>query len=270
MFVLVLKYIVIALFLAYMSHVFSKKKAVQMDVKKHLLEKKLNIYAKLHKNLLSYTSFIAPPAYKEQFYRNILDRMPFCIGDQKMEYVSIFDSFNRLSEYYHQFQLDGLAKSSFLSDDITNCLSLINEWYGNVMSILIAFQMTEKDNFFNDTITQKKHIDLACRLTGIALQKDIEIMGNHLNKMLVDYLHVPSLSNLFKVSILNKISEKMFERYFTRLQLNRYASYLVVILLYIYVSDKYSRAEFDELPDQYSNIIMQEFCSSFLKYFPHD
>lgn len=62
----------------------------------------------------------------------------------------------------------------------------------------------------------------------------------------------------------------MFERYFTRLQLNRYASYLVVTLLYIYVSDKYSRDEFDELPDQYSNIIVQEFYSSFLKYFPHD
>jgi len=41
MFVFILKYLIIALCLAYLNHVFSKKKAVQMDVKRHMLEKKV-------------------------------------------------------------------------------------------------------------------------------------------------------------------------------------------------------------------------------------
>lgn len=43
MYILILKYILIALCLAYVTHVFSKKKEVMLDVKRHVLEKRLKL-----------------------------------------------------------------------------------------------------------------------------------------------------------------------------------------------------------------------------------
>ena len=45
MYILILKYILIALCLAYVTHVFSKKREVMLDVKRHVLEKRLKLYA---------------------------------------------------------------------------------------------------------------------------------------------------------------------------------------------------------------------------------
>lgn len=39
MYILILKYILIALCLAYETHVFSKKKKVMLDVKRHVLKR---------------------------------------------------------------------------------------------------------------------------------------------------------------------------------------------------------------------------------------
>lgn len=83
MYVFILKYVIIALCLAYMNHVFSKKKAVMYDVKRHILEKRLEIYASLHKLFLRNSTLIAPPAIKEQYYWSLMNGMPFRIGDQK-------------------------------------------------------------------------------------------------------------------------------------------------------------------------------------------
>lgn len=115
MFVFILKYIFIALCLAYMNHVFSKKKAVMYDVKRHILEKRLEIYASLHKLFLRSSTLVAPPAIKEQYYWSLMNGMPFRIGDQKMEYVSYFDTYKKLYDYY-LFLQRSLSKSVFCQE----------------------------------------------------------------------------------------------------------------------------------------------------------
>ena len=63
MYILVLKYILIALCLAYVNHVFSKKREVLLDVKRHVLEKRLKLYASLHKLIHHVSDQFSPSAF---------------------------------------------------------------------------------------------------------------------------------------------------------------------------------------------------------------
>lgn len=269
MLVFILKYLVIALCLAYLNHVFSKKKAVMLDVRRHVLEKRLKLYAALHKVILRKTTLIAPPALMEHYYWSLIDGMPFHIGDQKMEYVSYFGSFDKLNDYHLQLQR-GHSESVFLPKDMNETLLLVNDWYANVLALLTAFKTVEDEDTTMNDERRAKHLDLACQVFGIALQYDIEQVGNHLRHMLEDRLQMPSLQNLFKVSIINKIRLWRFKRTYARLDLNKYAPYLCVILLYIHVSDSYSRDAFDELPNGKRNVILRDFHASIVKCLKND
>lgn len=268
MVVLVLKYVVIALLLAYLNRVFSKKKAVMTDVKKHILEKRLTIYAAIHKALQGNKSIIAPPAMKELYYWNFIEGMPFRIGDQRMEYVSYFNSYDTLIGYFAILQKTGFSKATLLPKDVAESLEMVRDWYGSVIDILTAFKLTEEDTAIS-VDQRKEHLDLACQLFGIALQSDICAIGGYLEKSLVDRLHYPSLLNLFKVSVINKIRMKWFRNKYKRLDLCCNASFLVVLLTFVNVSDKYSRDEFEKLPDDQRRLIQKQFHTSFVKHLPH-
>ena len=66
-------------------------------VKKCLL--KSGKVTSLHKLIHHNSLLIAPPVIMEQYYWSLIDGMPFRIGDQKMEYVSYFSSYEKLNEY---------------------------------------------------------------------------------------------------------------------------------------------------------------------------
>lgn len=163
MYILILKYILIALCLAYVTHVFSKKKEVMLDVKRHVLEKRLKLYASLHKLIHHNSLFIAPPALMEQYYWSLIDGMPFRIGDQKMEYVSYFSSYEKLNEYCMLIQ-EQSSQTLFWPKDIKATLDSVNEWNDGVLSILTAFKMMEEENKSLDDKRRKDHLDLACQI----------------------------------------------------------------------------------------------------------
>ena len=79
---------------------------------------------------------------------------------------------------------------------------------------------------------------------------------------------MPSLLNLFKVSVINKIRLWFFKRNYERFDLIKYTPYLLLVLNYIHISDQYNRDEFDELPDDERKIILREFNASFITHLP--
>lgn len=266
MMVLFLKYIVAALLLAYMNHVFSKKKAVCIDVKRHVIEKRLHAYAKLHKAMLSDTSLIAPPAYIEQFYWSIISGMPFSIGGQKMEYPSHFSSYGALCTYVSRLHQDSGVGHSFLPDDIVESISLVVEWYDLVLELIAAFKLAEEKEYGGEA----RHTDVLCHAFGIALQKDITQIHSHLSRMLADRLQQPSLLNLFKVSVVDKWRMKCFEHRFDKFQLFAFSQHLSLVMVLVHVSDKYTRKQFDELPDDERSHIVSGFNRLLVKFLSHD
>lgn len=233
------------------------------------MKKKLKTYADLHKVVTSNTSLIAPSALQEQYYWSLLDGMPFRIGDQKMEYVSYFASYDKLSKYY--LLLQGKQSGTvFLPKDMEETLQMVNDWYDYVMELLSAFKMLEDEDTSLTDRQRSKHLDLACQMFGIALQYDIDKIGNHLKCMLTDRLQMPSLLNLFKVSVINKVRLWLFKRSYERLDLIKYTPYLLLALNYIHISDRYSRDDFDGLSDGERKAMLGEFNASFIKHLPND
>lgn len=240
-----------------------------LDVKKHVLEKRLRLYAALHKVIMRNTDLIAPPALMERYYWSLIDGMPFRIGDQKMEYVSYFGSYDKLNEYCLLLEY-GSPKSVFLPKDIEQILQMVNDWYGVVQDILTAFKMVEAEDASLTDKQRKEHLDLACQMYGIALQYDIEYVSNHLKGILADRLQMPSLLNLFKASVYNRFRFWFFQFKYDRLDLYKKTSYLIAMLLYVHISDRYSRNEYEELPDEQKETMLDEFHASFIKYIPDD
>ena len=269
MYILVLKYILIALCLAYVTHVFSKKKEVMLDVKRHVLEKRLKLYASLHKLIHHNSLFIAPPALMEQYYWSLIDGMPFRIGDQKMEYVSYFSSYEKLNEYCMLIQ-EQSSQTLFWPKDIEATLDSVNEWNDNVLSLLTAFKMMEEENNSLNDEKRKEHLDLACQIFGIALQHDIEYISDHLKSMLADRLQMPNLLNLFKVSFADKCRLWLFERHIDKADFYKHGASLVVLLLFVHIRDEYTRDEYGNLPEHDRDSIMKRFHTSIIKYLPHD
>lgn len=269
MYILILKYILIALCLAYVTHVFSKKKEVMLDVKRHVLEKRLKLYASLHKLIRHNSLIIAPPALMEQYYWSLIDGMPFRIGDQKMEYVSYFSSYDNLNEYCRLIQ-EQSSQSLFWPKDIEAILDSVSEWNDGVLSILTAFKMMEEENKSLDDKRRKEHLDLACQIFGIALQHDFEYISEYLKSTLADRLQMPNLLNLFKVSFVDKYRLWLFERNVDKADLYEHGPSLMVLLLFIHIRDEYTRDEYDDLPEDHRNAILERFHTSIIKYLPHD
>lgn len=269
MYILILKYILIALCLAYVTHVFSKKKEVMLDVKRHVLEKRLKLYASLHKLIHHNSLFIAPPALMEQYYRRLIDVMPFRIGDQKMEYVSYFSSYEKLNEYCMLIQ-EQSSQTLFWPKDIKATLDSVSEWNDGVLSILTAFKMMEEENKSLDDKRRKDHLDLACQIFGIALQHDIVYISEYLKSTLADRLQMPNFLNLFKVSFVEKYRLWLFERNIDKADLYEHGPSLMVLLLFIHIRDEYTRDEYDDLTEDDRNTILEKFHTSIIKYLPHD
>ena len=269
MYILILKYILIALCLAYVTHVFSKKKEVMLDVKRHVLEKRLKLYASLHKLIHHNSLFIAPPALMEQYYWSLIDGMPFRIGDQKMEYVSYFSSYEKFNEYCMLIQ-EQSSQTLFWPKDIKATLDSVNEWNDGVLSILTAFKMMEEENKYLDDKRRKDHLDLACQIFGIALQHDIVYISEYLKSTLADRLQMPNFLNLFKVSFVEKYRLWLFERNIDKADLYEHGPSLMVLLLFIHIRDEYTRDEYDDLTEDDRNTILEKFHTSIIKYLPHD
>lgn len=264
----ILKYIFIALFLAYFTQVLSKKKEVMLGVKKQVLERRLALYASLYKVLHRNSTLIAPPAADEQYYWSMMGGMPFHIGDQKMEYVSYFHSYERFNEYSLQIQ-QMCSKKVFLPKEIEDELKMVAEWFLTISDFLGAFKKVEEEKRpFSDEL-RSEHLDLACQMCGIALQYDIEFVSSHLKSILAARLRMPSLLNLFEVSIINKCKLWSFKRNFKKLDLYEHTPSIILLLIFVHISNVYTRDEFDKLPENKRETIMQEFHSSYVKYLPH-
>lgn len=138
--------------------------------------------------------------------------MPFRIGDQKMEYVSYFSSYEKLNEYCMLIK-EQSSQTLFWPKDIEATLDSVNEWNDGVLSLLTAFKMMEEENKSLNDEKRKEHLDLACQIFGIALQHDIEYTSEHLKSMLADRLQMPNLLNLFKVPFVDKCRLWLFERH---------------------------------------------------------
>lgn len=81
---------------------------------------------------------------------------------------------------------------------------------------------------------------------------------------------MPNFLNLFKVSFVDKYRLWLFERNVDKADLYEHGPSLMVLLLFIHIRDEYTRDEYDDLPEDDRNAILERFHTSIIKYLPHD
>ena len=207
-----IRYVVVALILAYLANVYVKRKNIRTDIKGRVVEWRVDTYKSIHQWVMKFQSVIAAPSQYEEHYRNILAPTRFKIGYQGMEYSSFFDSHDRLFQFGMEFNQMMNKEDEFIDYPLRHELAGFQYWLDDVIMFYGAFGKAEYDkrwNFSEETI--KKHCELASKVMGIALQKDVNRFFQKIDEMLRDRLRNIKIAGIYSESWLTKSKRKASE-----------------------------------------------------------
>ena len=198
---LVIRYVVVALILAYLANVYVKRRTIHTDIEGRVLEWRVDTYKSIHRWVMKFQSVIAAPSQYEEHYRNILVPTKFKIGYQGMEYASFFDSPECLYKFGIEFNRMMNKEENFIDYSLKHHLTSFQYWLDDVVTFYGAFVQVEYDKRWRfDEKTVKDHCELACKVLGIALQKDVNRYYREIDEMLRDRLRNLKISGIYTES----------------------------------------------------------------------
>ena len=202
----IIRYVVVALILAYLTNVYVKRKNIHTDIKGRLLEWRVETYKNLHRWVMIFQNVTAAPSQDEEHYRNILAPTKFKIGYQGMKYASFFDTPERLLKFHKEFNQMFNKEKDFIDYPLMHELNGFQLWLEDVRMYYMAFIRTETDkrwNFSDETID--KHCKLAIKVMGIALQEDVNRFYHKFDEILRDRLRNIKISEAYSEGWLTKL-----------------------------------------------------------------
>lgn len=202
---LVIRYVVVALILAYLANVYAKRKNIRTDIKGRVQEWRVDTYKNIHRWVMEFQSVIAAPSQDEEHYRNILSPTRFKIGYQGMEYATFFDTPEQLFKFDIEFNQIMNKEEDFIDYPLRHALNGFKFWLDDVIMFYGAFGRTEYDKrwkFSKETV--KRHCELVCRILGIALQEDVNRFYHKLDEMLRDRLRNIKIAGVHSESCIIK------------------------------------------------------------------
>ena len=209
----IIRYVVVALILAYVTNVLVKRKNIRTDIKGRVLEWRVETYKSLHRWVMIFQSVIAAPSQDENHYRNILAPTKFKIGYQGMEYASFFDTPEQLLKFHMEFNHMLNKEKDFIDYPLMHELKSFQFWIDDVIMYYMAFIGTETDKrwkFSDETID--RHCKLAIKVMGIALQEDVNRFYHKVDEILRDRLRNIKISEVYSEGWLTKLKTCCFER----------------------------------------------------------
>lgn len=210
---LVVRYVLVALLLAYLTTVYVKKKSIHTDIKGRVLEWRVDTYKSIHRWVMQFKNVIAAPSQYEEYYRNILSQTQFKIGYQGMEYVSFFDSPERLFQFGLEFKKMLNKEEDFMDYNLLHALEEFKYWLDDVVMYYGAFAKAECDKRWKfNAKTVEQHCRLACKVLGIALQDDLNKFYAHIDDLLRDRLRNIKISGVYNETLGVRIKKKAIER----------------------------------------------------------
>ena len=136
---LVIRYVLVALLLAYLTNVFVKRKDVVTDIKGSVLEWRVDTYKNIHRWVMDMKRVIAPPSQQENWFRSLLSSRRFKIGYQGMEYASFFDSPEKLIQFGVEFNRMLNKEEGFIDEALKRKLTSFQYWLDDAIDFLGVF-----------------------------------------------------------------------------------------------------------------------------------
>lgn len=210
--ILIVRYVLVALLLAYLANVYVKRKSIYTDIKGRVLEWRVTTYKNIHSWVMKFQSVIAAPSQDEEHYRNILAPTKFKIGYQGMEYASFFDSPERLFQFGIEFGRMLNKEEDFIDYSLKHQLTAFQYWLDDLIMFYTAFGKAEYDKRWKfDEKTIKDHCELASKVMGIALQKDVNKFYGRIDDMLRGRLRNLKIAGVYTESWWTKKKRKATE-----------------------------------------------------------
>lgn len=207
---MVARYVLVALILAYITNVYVKRKTIHTDIKGRVLEWRVSKYKEIHRWVMKTQNVVAAPNQDEERYRSIIALTKFKIGYQGMEYASLFDSPDRLLLFAKEFNEMIDSDGPFIDYPLRHVLDAFDYWLDDVVMFYGSFIRAEYDNRWKfDENTIEKHCELACRVLGIALQKDVNRFYRRIDNMMRDRLRNLKISGVYTESLWIKIKRRL-------------------------------------------------------------
>ena len=205
----IIRYVVVALILAYVTNVLVKRKNIRTDIKGRVLEWRVETYKSLHRWVMIFQTVIAAPSQDENHYRNILAPTKFKIGYQGMEYASFFDTPEQLLKFHMEFNHMFNKEKDFIDYPLMHELKSFQFWIDDVIMYYMAFIRVETDKrwkFSDETID--RHCKLAIKVMGIAFQEDVNRFYHKVDEILRDRLRNIKISEVYSEGWLTKLKRK--------------------------------------------------------------
>lgn len=272
-----LQVLFVGLILGLFASKYQKRKEVEFSVKGNILLKRLETLEKVHKVNCELFHKIAPPASVQMSFLPLLERIKFPIYE--IEYPTFFDSEASFDDYYNRIgKLIGEERIYF-DYNIDRRLSEYSNYLLELKLLLDAFSDTVNGD-------DSGRINTAYQLFGVILQKDfsrfyaiidkdIAVQLRDINLAYKDQyfrkfrrkahykLALETLKHLKKNDWKGKISNMVYYRYLNSTYGNSVflndISFICLLLMYVYYSNKYTVSQFDEIADEERNELIESF-----------
>lgn len=280
----------VGLVLGLFASKYQKRKEYEVKIKGQLLEMMLRGYERIAKDLYKLYSNIAPPLHKQALYDSLFNGMPFPVIETS--YPSFMDSEKAFDDYYRNFNSLVREEKIFIDRKLSALLDQYTSFLSEIKMFLDAFVDTEHIKGIGLSAEEsERNISLAYQCFGIALQQDFvrfyanfdtQIASRLRNVRLkvgvgglakkIDSLKAKTILALERAmtrkNLIGRIATRVYYRLVFRLygksQILANPSFLVLLLCYIHHSPRFSRDQFDELPESRRKQYMDTFHKMYI------
>lgn len=279
----------VGLILGFFASHYQKRKETEYYLQGELAKNRIDSYKNIIGIISGIYNSIAPPLEKQLLFEELLDGMPFRIV--QTTYPTFLSGEKEFDEYYKAVSGLCIREHIFLDAKVEYSLNGYLGYLSELKQMLDAFCDVMRDKEGSAEEDRQLQINLAYRCFGIALSQDFGRYYSKLDETISDkvkHLQIGFRGKRLRLKIVamnNRISDILFRNMKTggkvktklswwlfRLlfrskldyMLTAYPDYLIVLLMRIYYSDSYTVEEFDSLPADRRDLLIEKFHQAFI------
>ena len=215
---------------------------------------------------MNFKSVIAPSAQDQDYYSSVLSHTKFKIGYQGMEYVSFFDTPERLLKFNIEYNQMLNKDESFVDSALKQKLDDFQEWLDNVILFYSAFVLAESDSKWGfDRKTIEKHCLLTCKMFGIALQDDVNNYYEQFNSLLRDRIRDVKIAGVYSDSK-RLWNRKKAKPYYEKSQMHKHNGDLMTIFVLVHFEEMFVKNPAIMKNSEQLMTLMKDFSDCYVKY----